>query len=422
MDVRRRRDGRGGPADTQEPVHDPEPARPADGRRRPRDLPRPRPAGDQIRARHLPRPLGDFVAERNPALRFLCPDQTLELHPDDARAPRRPARAARRRHRRRRDVADRPPWPCASGCSTAPRFLIEGDAENGANLLDGATVVIGQRRRDEPAEEPTSRTAPRPREVVAGGPAGRRRRVRRGELDPGRQVDRDLRGDPADRADDPAARAQAARPLPGALRAQPGRPDGPDAAARRRAQAAHARSPTSPTTRCRYLWAIAPALVILSATATLAIIPFGDVTDGVGFYGIDVSIGILYAFAFGSISFYGLLLGGWASRLEVQLHGRDALGRPADLLRDLDGAGPARRDHDGRLAQPGRHRQRPGRHRLVRHPAVRRLHHLHGRRLRRDQPRRRSTCPRPTPSWSPATTPSTAACASAPSSWPSTWR
>ncbi len=61
------------------------------------------------------------------------------------------------------------------------------------------------------------------------------------------------------------------------------------------------------------LWAIAPALVILSAVATLAIIPFGDVSNGVGFYGIDVSIGILYAFAFGSISFYGLLIGGWAS-------------------------------------------------------------------------------------------------------------
>jgi NADH-quinone oxidoreductase subunit H len=61
------------------------------------------------------------------------------------------------------------------------------------------------------------------------------------------------------------------------------------------------------------LWAIAPALVILSATATLAIIPFGDVDNGVGLYGIDVPIGILYAFAFGSISFYGLLLGGWAS-------------------------------------------------------------------------------------------------------------
>ena len=63
-----------------------------------------------------------------------------------------------------------------------------------------------------------------------------------------------------------------------------------------------------------YLWALAPALVIVSATATLAIIPFGDVTEnGVGLYGIDVPIGILYAFAFGSIAFYGLLLGGWAS-------------------------------------------------------------------------------------------------------------
>jgi NADH-quinone oxidoreductase subunit H len=61
------------------------------------------------------------------------------------------------------------------------------------------------------------------------------------------------------------------------------------------------------------LWAIAPVLAILSATATLAIIPFGDVKDGVGFYGIDVPIGVLYFFAFSSIAFYGLLLGGWAS-------------------------------------------------------------------------------------------------------------
>jgi NADH-quinone oxidoreductase subunit H len=61
------------------------------------------------------------------------------------------------------------------------------------------------------------------------------------------------------------------------------------------------------------LWSLAPALVIFSGVATLAIIPFGDVKDGVGFYGIDVSIGILYFFAFGSIAFYGLLLGGWAS-------------------------------------------------------------------------------------------------------------
>ena len=61
------------------------------------------------------------------------------------------------------------------------------------------------------------------------------------------------------------------------------------------------------------LYALAPAIVIMSGILTLAILPFGDVQDGVGFYGIDVSIGVLYFFAFGSLSFYGLLLAGWAS-------------------------------------------------------------------------------------------------------------
>ena len=63
--------------------------------------------------------------------------------------------------------------------------------------------------------------------------------------------------------------------------------------------------------------ALAPAITILTAVASLAIIPFGDVKHGLGakygLYGIDVNIGILYAFAFGSLAFYGLLLGGWAS-------------------------------------------------------------------------------------------------------------
>jgi NADH-quinone oxidoreductase subunit H len=61
------------------------------------------------------------------------------------------------------------------------------------------------------------------------------------------------------------------------------------------------------------LFAIGPALVIFSGITTIAILPFGDVKDGVGFYGIDVSIGVLYFFAFGSLAFYGLLLAGWSS-------------------------------------------------------------------------------------------------------------
>src|SRR5690606_4703510 len=69
----------------------------------------------------------------------------------------------------------------------------------------------------------------------------------------------------------------------------------------------------APRGASRFLYAAGPAIVIFSGVATLAILPFGDVQGGVGFYGIDVSIGILYFFAFGSLAFYGLMLGGWAS-------------------------------------------------------------------------------------------------------------
>jgi len=72
-----------------------------------------------------------------------------------------------------------------------------------------------------------------------------------------------------------------------------------------------------PRTGVPFLMALAPAIMIITAIASLAIIPFGDVKHGLGakygLYGIDVNIGILYAFAFGSLAFYGLMLGGWAS-------------------------------------------------------------------------------------------------------------
>lgn len=67
------------------------------------------------------------------------------------------------------------------------------------------------------------------------------------------------------------------------------------------------------------IFIIAPVISLLTAIATIAIIPFGGtVEDGLfganyTLYGIDVSIGFLYAFAFGSMAFYGLMLGGWAS-------------------------------------------------------------------------------------------------------------
>ena len=66
-----------------------------------------------------------------------------------------------------------------------------------------------------------------------------------------------------------------------------------------------------------WMFALAPAISMLTAIASMALIPFSNTHDifgtKVGFYGIDPSIGILYAFAFGGLAFYGLMLGGWAS-------------------------------------------------------------------------------------------------------------
>jgi len=72
----------------------------------------------------------------------------------------------------------------------------------------------------------------------------------------------------------------------------------------------------TPGTAVPWMFAIAPMISIVTAVATLAIIPFGpkDAWGGnIGLYGIDVPIGLLYFFAFGSLGFYGLVLGGWAS-------------------------------------------------------------------------------------------------------------
>jgi NADH-quinone oxidoreductase subunit H len=77
------------------------------------------------------------------------------------------------------------------------------------------------------------------------------------------------------------------------------------------------KEPFRPSTSVGYLFRIAPAIAILTAVASLALVPFGDVQhifgQPVGLYGIDVSVGPLFVFAFGGISFYGIMLGGWAS-------------------------------------------------------------------------------------------------------------
>jgi NADH-quinone oxidoreductase subunit H len=77
------------------------------------------------------------------------------------------------------------------------------------------------------------------------------------------------------------------------------------------------KEPFRTTTAIGFLYRIGPVIAMLTAVTALAIIPFGDVQDifgtRVGLYGIDVSIGPLYVFAVAGISFYGIMLGGWAS-------------------------------------------------------------------------------------------------------------
>ncbi|MBJ7459935.1 MAG: NADH-quinone oxidoreductase subunit NuoH, partial [Thermoleophilaceae bacterium] len=74
-----------------------------------------------------------------------------------------------------------------------------------------------------------------------------------------------------------------------------------------------------PRNASKMIFILAPVISLFTAVATIAILPFGNtVEDGLfgadyTLYGIDVSIGVLYAFAFGAIAFYGLMLGGWAS-------------------------------------------------------------------------------------------------------------
>ncbi len=77
------------------------------------------------------------------------------------------------------------------------------------------------------------------------------------------------------------------------------------------------KEPSRPATSIGFLYRIAPMISILTAVSALALIPFGNVQhifgQRVGLYGIDVSVGPLYVFAFGGIAFYGIMLGGWAS-------------------------------------------------------------------------------------------------------------
>ena len=178
------------------------------------------------------------------------------------------------------------------------------------------------------------------------------------------------------------------------------------------------KEPYKPDNATGPLWAIAPAIVVFTGVATLAILPWGNVQEvgngDVGLYGIDVSIGVLYFFAFGSIAFYGLLLGGWASGSKYSFLG--AMRSAAQLISYEISMGLALLGGvmmAGSLSASPRSSRRRARSGTSSPSSSASCASWSPASPRPRAPR--STCPRRTPSSSRATRPSTAGCAGAPS-------
>ena len=61
-----------------------------------------------------------------------------------------------------------------------------------------------------------------------------------------------------------------------------------------------------------YYW-LAPALAMMPAIITIAVVPFGSTLLGVPMVIADINVGILYVFAISSLSVYGIVIAGWSS-------------------------------------------------------------------------------------------------------------
>src|SRR3954468_23872043 len=66
------------------------------------------------------------------------------------------------------------------------------------------------------------------------------------------------------------------------------------------------------TVRKAYFW-LAPAIAMVPALLTIAVIPFGSNLNGERMVIADLNVGILYTFGIVSLGVYGIVLGGYAS-------------------------------------------------------------------------------------------------------------
>lgn len=80
-----------------------------------------------------------------------------------------------------------------------------------------------------------------------------------------------------------------------------------------------------PAQASKWLFILGPALAMLTALMSSAVIPFGDTIRfdnyEIPVQGIEINIGVLYIFGVVSLGVYGVMVGGWASNNKFSLLG-----------------------------------------------------------------------------------------------------
>ena len=115
------------------------------------------------------------------------------------------------------------------------------------------------------------------------------------------------------------------------------------------------KEPIIPASANKGVFVLAPLVSVVLAIAAWAVIPLAD-----GWVISDINVGILYLFAVSSLGVYGVIMAGWASNSKYPLlvgfarRGADGVLRSLDRLRDRH------RGDVRRVAEPQRHRARPG--------------------------------------------------------------
>jgi len=75
----------------------------------------------------------------------------------------------------------------------------------------------------------------------------------------------------------------------------------------------------------RIIYILAPAVIVITALVSFAVIPFGNsikiMGQSIDLVVADVNVGLLYLFAVSSLGVYGVVMGGWASNNKYSLLG-----------------------------------------------------------------------------------------------------